>query len=126
MKRYCVLYALVLGIAVCGWSGRLAAEAVPVITEAREIAKHVGQTITIVGEVSDTKVPQILGVDVTSESPDLRGHAAEATGILERYEVTEAQVREMDRAHVAHRGAGVFFRLRDEQRNTDAQAQERH
>ena len=102
-----------------------AAEPVPVITEQKEVAKHVGEKITIVGKVSNSKMPQILRVDVSSDAPDLRGKSAEATGLLERFEVTQAQIEEMDRVGIAHRGPGVFYRLRDEKRNTEAQVKER-
>lgn len=101
-----------------------AAKTPPVITEQKEVVKHIGQKVTIVGEVSNAKQPLILGVEVSSEKPDLRGKKAEATGILERYEVTQAQIKEMDRIGIAHSGAGVFYRLRDEKRNTDAQVKE--
>lgn len=99
--------------------------AVPVVTEQTNVAKHVGQRITIVGKVSNTKIPQILGVDVSSDTPDLRGKMAEATGVLERFEVTDAQIKEMDRIGIAHRGPGVFYRLRGEKKNTEAQVWER-
>lgn len=119
MKRVCILSFWVLGMAALGWAR--AAGTVPVLTDPKELARHVGETITIVGKVSNTKIPQILGVDVASDAPDLRGKRAQATGILERYEVTPAQIRELDRDRVAHRGPGVFYRLRDRERNTEAQ-----
>jgi len=101
------------------------AEKIPVITESKEVSKHVGRKITIVGPVSNTKQPQLLGVDVSANETDLRGKQAEATGILERFEITPAQAKELDRMGVAHRGAGVFYRLRDEKRNTEAQVKAR-
>ncbi len=75
---------------------------------------HVGRKIRIVGEVSNTKIPQILGIEVDSNSPDLRGQIAEAEGVLERYEITK---EEFDRqwhesGPFQSRGPGVFYRLR--------------
>lgn len=125
MKRYGILSALALGIAALGWAGGRPAASVPVLTDPKALAQHVGETVTLMGKVSNTKVPQILGVDVASDAPDLRGKRAQATGVLERYEVTPAQIEEWDRDRVAHRGPGVFYRLRDAERNTEAQVRAR-
>ena len=124
MKRYLLLCWLVICFAGFGHYGQ-AAESATVIASRKDIVKHIGEKVTIVGVVSNTKMPQILGVDVASDNPDLRGKKAEATGILERYEITAAQVAEMKRNGIAHRGAGVFYRLRDEKRQTEAQVRER-
>ena len=123
MKSYFLLWSLVFSIAAVMHIGQ-AAEPVTVITARKDIQKHIGEKVTIVGVVSNTKMPQILGVDVGSDNPDLRGKKAEATGILERYEITSAEVAEMNRDGIAHRGAGVFYRLRDEKRKAEAQVRE--
>jgi hypothetical protein len=123
MKTHCILWPLMLLMAAFCLAGEGRGTA-PILTKQEEVAKHVGHKVTIVGVVSNTKMPQILGVDVASDTPDLRGKKAEATGILERYEMTAAQIKEMDRDGIAHRGAGVFYRLRDEKRNTEAQARQ--
>lgn len=95
-----------------------------IITDAAQIEKHLGKKVTIVGKVSNSKIPRILGVDVSSDEPDLRGKQAQATGILERDEVTEEQVKEMNRLRVAHSGAGVFYRLFDKGSQREAQVVE--
>lgn len=87
------------------------------ITDATELDTYVGQLVTIRGEVSNSKIPTIMGVDIQSDSPDLRGQIAEATGILQRYFVTPEDV---ENANYAHRGAGVFYRLKDP--NSDYEA----
>jgi hypothetical protein len=86
---------------------------VPCLTRVDQVAAHVGKVVVLAGEVSKTKMPQILGVDVVSDSPDLRGRPATATGRLLRYEVTKEQVEAMNRMSVAHRGAGIFYQLVD-------------
>jgi hypothetical protein len=124
MKTHLLVLAVMFSLAGFCFAGE-AVKAVPVITEHKEVVKHIGEKVTIVGEVTNTKVPQILGVDVSSNEPDLRGKRAQATGILERYEVTPAQAQEMDRIGIAHRGAGTFYRLWDEKRKTEAQVKAR-
>ena len=123
MKTHLILWPLVFLFSAVPLADE-ATGTMPVITKQKEVAKHVGEKVTLVGKVSNTKVPQILGVDVASDGPDLRGKKAEATGVLERYEITPAQVKEMGRAGIAHRGAGVFYRLRDQKRNAEAQVKE--
>ena len=78
----------------------------------------VGSEIIIGGYVSNTKIPQIMGVDVRSEDPDLRGSLGQARGILERWEVTEEDV---SGARTANRGAGVFYRIKEIGSNYTAQ-----
>lgn len=82
-----------------------------VLTNATELDEHVGQLVTIRGVVRNSKIPTIIGVDVRSFDPDLRGQQAEATGILQRHEVTSEDLAEVN---YANRGPGVFYRLKDE------------
>ncbi len=85
-----------------------------VITSPDERDKHVGAVVTVEGEVSGTKLPQIAGVDVeVDEEHDPHNKVARATGILRKTVVTK---EELDRAiaehgQFAHRGAGTFYRL---------------
>jgi hypothetical protein len=88
-------------------------EDVPVITQGISLDGFVGKKVKLVGLVSNTKAPQILGVEVQSDSPDLRERMAEATGVLERYEVSAASVEDMRKRMIANRGAGTFYRLKD-------------
>lgn len=78
-----------------------------VLTDRRQLDQHLGKTVTLRGEVLNTKTLQILGVDVDPSGPDLRGQVAEATGVLWRYEVLP---KDLDYT-IANRGAGVFYRL---------------
>ena len=82
-----------------------------VLTDYAELDAHVGELVTVRGEVSNSKIPTILGVDVQSSDPDLRGQQAEATGVLQRSVVTPESLERVD---FAHRGPGVFYRLKDQ------------
>lgn len=74
------------------------------------LQSYVGQYVRIVGIVSNTKIPQIAGVDVDSFNPDLRGERAEVRGILESWEVTE---QDLGGERTANRGVGVFYRIKN-------------
>lgn len=87
------------------------------ITDATALDSYVGQLVTIRGEVSNSKIPTILGVDVQSNNPDLRGQFAEATGVLQRHVVTPEEIAT---ANFAHRGAGIFYRLKDQDSDYEA------
>jgi hypothetical protein len=86
------------------------------ITSKGQLEGAVGSLITVRGPVTNSKVPTILGVDVRSDDPDLRGQTAQATGVLERRVVTQAELerRIAIEGQVAHRGAGTFYSVRDE------------
>jgi len=86
------------------------ARIVAVVTSADQLDQYVGEVITIQGVVSNTKIPTILGVDVGSFDPDLRGQLAQASGLLQKTLVTEEQVAGADSAN---RGAGTFYRLEE-------------
>lgn len=82
-----------------------------------DLNKYVGKLITIMGQVSNTKIPTIIGVDVSSDKPDLRGEMAIATGILEKWIVSENEVDILS----ANRGAGTFYRLKVPNSNYESQ-----
>ena len=104
MKAVSVLM-LVLAVSGCAQFSRP-----PVLTSVQEIDRRVGEVVTLRGEVSNTKVPTLLGVDVESVHPDLRGKEAEATGVLYREAVTAESLSHQGKA--PHRGPGVFYFLR--------------
>lgn len=80
-----------------------------VIEREQDLAGCVGKTVTVRGVVSRTKIPAILGVEV-SES-DLADQIAEATGVLATYTIPEDIDR--DGMHSAHKGPGTYYTLRD-------------
>lgn len=79
--------------------------------DAREAA--VGKRVTLRGVVERSKIATLVGVDVRSDSPDLRGHEAVATGVLEKTVVTQAEIDAEVARHgqFPNRGPGVFYRL---------------
>ena len=107
-------FLLLIGIIHLFTEGGIAQEAEKesssmLITNSSQLPNWIGELITIRGEVSNTKIPQIIGVDISSDSPDLRGKNAEATGVLEFWEVKASEVDK----YSANRGAGAFYRLTD-------------
>jgi len=105
MRRH---HAALLMLALCGCESR--APQRPVIIRTADLDAHVGEVVVIRGEVSDTKIPGILGVAVRSDNPDLRGRRAEAIGVLQRYEVSSEEITKAD---YANQGSGVFYRLKE-------------
>lgn len=98
----------------------------PVLLTSREkIDDNVGKLVTIKGEVTNTKIPSILGIDVESSEPDLRGKAATATGILKKWTVTEEELKKQieEKGIFANRGAGTFYRLADPKTGVTVQVQ---
>jgi hypothetical protein len=90
--------------------------------EPKELDALVGKLVTVRGKVRETKIPQIHGIDVKSDEPDLRGKQAEATGYLRRDTVTKAHLDELSRnGEVANRSAGTFYRLQAVNSDDDAQ-----
>ena len=88
---------------------------VPVITSQMNIDAYIGQVISIKGEVANTKIPTIFGIDVKSDSPNLRGKVGIATGILEKWIITgeELERRMEEKGMFPHRGPGVYYRLKE-------------
>jgi hypothetical protein len=80
------------------------------ITRHDQVEAAVGKLVTIRGEVTNSKIPTMLGVDVESFDPDLRGQPAQATGVLETWTVTREQL-EATQLPFANRGPGTFYRL---------------
>ncbi|MEO7797350.1 MAG: hypothetical protein ABIY47_06450 [Opitutaceae bacterium] len=93
----------------------------PLVDDLSDVVRFEGKDVRLVGVVSNTKIAQILGVDVTSDHPDLRGMQAEAYGILQRRVVSKEEARDLDTKVVAHRGAGIFWILYDPKTRAPAQ-----
>ena len=83
------------------------------VSSPTEYARLVGKRVELVGVVTHSKVPQILGVDLP-ELENYKGLRARVTGILRRSDVTQAEIDEGKRrlgGEFAHRGAGTFYYL---------------
>lgn len=97
-----------------------------VLLRSSELDASVGKLVTLQGTVENSRAATLRGVDVASESPDLRGQPATATGILRREHVTQEQ---LDRQKVAlggefaHRGPGTYYSLVDPRTGRLAQVQ---
>jgi hypothetical protein len=75
---------------------------------ATDLPQRVGQRIVLEGIVTNTKCPQIQGVDVWGLE-DYRGQRVRVSGVLRKSIVTAADIDPM----VANRGAGTFYSLDD-------------
>jgi hypothetical protein len=71
-----------------------------------DLEERVGQRVVLEGLVSDTKCPQVQGVDAW-ELADYRGRRVRVSGILHKSLVKATDVDPM----VANRGAGTFYSL---------------
>lgn len=83
-----------------------------VIEDAAQAKGAAGALVTLRGELTRTKIPTILGIDVEEGSAEA-GTVAEATGWLECDTVTQAEIDERvaKSGQFANRGAGTFCRL---------------
>jgi hypothetical protein len=101
--------AALVALAFCACSESM------ILTRPAELAAAVGKTVTLRGTVENSKIATLCGADVDSDSPDLRGQPAEATGVLEREVVTQAELDAAiaEKGQFANRGAGTFYRLID-------------
>ena len=88
-------------------------EKTEIIESNEQLDKYVGKEITIKGPVSNTKIPSIMGIDIVSDDPDLRGQLGVATGNLHKKTITEDEVDK----YSANRGAGTFYVLKDRKTN---------
>jgi len=86
-----------------------------IITHPNDLGSAIGLLVTLRGVVSESKIPTLLGVDVTSDEPDLRGKPGEATGLLEMSTVTQEELdrEQLRRGTLPTRGPGSYYRLVD-------------
>jgi len=85
----------------------------------------VGLLVTLIGVVSQSRVPTLLDVEIESVTPDLRGKPGTATGMLERSVVTQEELdrQTLRRGQFPNRGPGTFYRLVDPNTGTTVQVQ---
>jgi hypothetical protein len=77
------------------------------ITTNTNLDSYLSKLITIKGEVSNTKIPQILGIDVSCEEDCSNGEIGIATGILVKIVVSKQDINR----YTQNRGAGIFYKL---------------
>ena len=75
---------------------------------ASDLEQRVGQKVVLEGIVTNTKCPQIQGVDVWGLE-DYREQRVRVSGVLRKSVVTEADIDPL----VANRGPGTFYSLDD-------------
>jgi len=88
------------------------------LTSISDREKYVGQKVTIMGEISNTKIPQIIGVDIDYNGDTSVVKIGKATGILVKTIVAE------DTSGIlkASRGAGTFYHLQNLHDKSTAEA----
>jgi hypothetical protein len=89
---------------------RLPAQAPTLVASRDDYPLYVDKQIEVIGIVSETKCPQVQGIDAW-DLADHRGQRVKLRGILREEVVTRADVEGLKRINVAHRGAGKFYRL---------------
>ena len=96
---------------------------IPIVTNQSDLDLYVGKVITVRGKVTNTKIPTIIGVDVRSDAPDLRGEIGEATGTLYKWTVTKEGLEQTikEKGIFPNRGLGTFYRLKEVASNLTAQ-----
>lgn len=78
------------------------------LTSKLNIENYVGKLITIKGEITKTKIPQIIGIDVSCKEYSYLGKIGIATGILEKRVVVINDSLPINQ----NRGNGTFYRLK--------------
>jgi hypothetical protein len=73
-----------------------------------DLEQRVGQRVMLEGIVTDTKCPQVQGVDAWGLE-NYRRQRVRISGVLRKTVVTQADVDPL----VANRGAGTFYSLDD-------------
>ena len=113
------LFILLLFAGYCNSQEVRFDEKTEIIESSEQLDKYVGKSITIKGAVTNTKIPTIMGIDILSDNPNLRGKLGVATGILQKTVLTEDEIDK----YAANRGAGTFYKLLDPDTNFAAQVQ---
>jgi hypothetical protein len=117
-----VCSTLAIIASTCGGWAQVAQESPPfrpgalgmtpeVLVSTAALENHVGKLVAVRGVVSKSKQPTILGVDVAA-AETLGGREAYAIGILAKWIVTNADLRQVAKKRVvASRGPGTFYTL---------------
>jgi hypothetical protein len=102
-------------LALCGCQHPESTEGVVRPSSASQYPNFVGRRVELEGVVTQTKCPQILGVDLW-ELEEYRGRKMRVSGILKQSVVTQAQIEDTERrmgGRFANRGPGIFYHLED-------------
>ena len=96
----------------------------PLLTKGTDLDRYVGRVVVVRGELSNTKIPTILGIDVACPDDKLRGKDAYAVGILTKWTITQEELNKAFQASgpIASRGAGTTYVLYHSLSGTQAPA----
>ena len=86
-----------------------------VVTAPEDYSRLVGRRVELVGVVSQTRIPQLHGIDIPQLEAH-RGRKVKATEILRQSVVTQAEIEARERqagGAVPHRGPGTYYYLED-------------
>ena len=112
MRKFASLFVLLLVLTGCSPEESAGVIRLSSLTEREGL---IGNRIELSGVVSETKCPQILGVDLWGLE-EYRGRAMKITGVLRQTVVAQSQFGGGDGstgAPVDDRGPGTFYRLED-------------
>ncbi len=103
--RAALIFTLLLTTA--GFVGcRSTSVTAPASAADRDLEQQVGERVVLEGVVTNTKCPQVEGVDAWGLE-EYRGQRVRVSGILRKTLITEADIDPM----VANRGSGTFYSL---------------
>ena len=119
-KKILIVFLLIICVNVSFAEDKIS---IPLVTNRADLDLYVGKVITLRGQITNTKIPTIIGVDVGSDNPDLRGNIGEATGILEKWTVTKDELERIikEKGMFQNRGPGTFYCLKEVDSNYTAQ-----
>ncbi|MFK7747334.1 MAG: hypothetical protein AB8B65_02980 [Kordia sp.] len=108
MKKYIHLFLICTFFIIGCNSADKNTEKTIMLTSKADLEAYVGQKITIIGKISNTKIPQILGIDIDYTGDTHTPKTGKATGIL----VKTIVPKDTSGIQKASRGAGTFYHLK--------------
>ncbi len=95
-------------------------QTIPVITDKSQLDSYVGKFVIIKGLVTNTKIPTILGVDISSDNHFLKGKYAKAEGLLIKWTIKPEDTDSFSQS----RNPGIYYRLKETDSDLNAMAVE--
>lgn len=103
-----LLFTALTGLAGCGnTASRVPASGLVLMTAPTDWSSLIGTEVQVVGHVSRSKVPTILGIEVDADS-EQAGKRATATGVVDAIIIAEPNPADPP---AAMRGPGTYYRL---------------
>ena len=122
MKNVFKLLILSILISSCSSNNSTTEYIKILVTKKEGLDNVVGKIITIKGEIKNTKIPTIIGVDISTKDAykkfgDLKGKTGTASGILIKNVIKDAN------RYSTNRGNGTFYRLINPKNGFDAEVE---